>query len=75
MFDINTIKELGYYVYMLIDPRDGKPFYVGKGKENRVFQHIEDAINNPSISSDKYDTIRDIIAANMNVVHLIVCHG
>ena len=31
---------LGIYVYRLIDPRNGQTFYVGKGKGNRVFQHM-----------------------------------
>ena len=28
-----------YYVYVLIDPRNNKPFYVGKGKGDRVERH------------------------------------
>lgn len=32
---------LGYYVYRLVDPRNGQTFYVGKGKNNRVFQHMQ----------------------------------
>ena len=28
-----------YYVYSLIDPRNNKPFYIGKGKGNRVCKH------------------------------------
>jgi hypothetical protein len=28
-----------FYVYELIDPRDGKVFYVGKGKGERAWQH------------------------------------
>lgn len=28
-----------YYVYELIDPRDNKPFYVGKGKNDRMYKH------------------------------------
>ena len=38
-FNQKTIEELKYYVYCLIDPRDSKIFYVGKGKGNRVFQY------------------------------------
>lgn len=34
--------HLGYYVYLYIDPRDNRPFYVGKGKNNRVFAHLDD---------------------------------
>lgn len=43
------VKEaLGYYVYALVDPRNSKIFYIGKGKGNRVFQHAEAALlDNP----------------------------
>jgi len=30
-----------FYVYYLIDSRNNVPFYVGKGKENRMYQHEE----------------------------------
>ena len=49
MFDQKTISALGYYVYMLIDPRNDQPFYVGKGQGNRVFQHVIDAKTRKSI--------------------------
>ncbi len=35
-FSPEVAKELKYYVYRLIDPRNGQTFYVGKGKNNRV---------------------------------------
>jgi len=73
MFDPKTIEQLGYYVYMLIDPRDNKPFYVGKGINNRVFDHVKFAIDNPQIVSDKCDKIREIGAEN--VKHMILTHG
>jgi len=38
-----------YYVYQLIDPRLGKPFYVGEGKNQRAWSHQKFAsgCNNP----------------------------
>jgi hypothetical protein len=35
-------EHLKYYVYMYSDPRTGVPFYVGKGKGNRIFSHFKD---------------------------------
>lgn len=32
-----------YYVYQLIDPRNSKPFYVGKGKGERMYAHEREA--------------------------------
>ena len=35
--------RLGYYVYLYIDPRDGKAFYVGKGQDGRALSHLSEA--------------------------------
>ena len=29
-----------YYIYHYIDPRDNLPFYVGKGTNNRIYDHL-----------------------------------
>ena len=34
--------HLGYYVYLYVDPRTDKPFYVGKGVGRRVLAHLGD---------------------------------
>jgi len=39
------------YVYVYIDPRDGKPFYIGKGKANRLFSHLS-LISHPDDPSE-----------------------
>lgn len=38
-FSSYVAEKLGWYVYLLRDPRDGQVFYVGKGTGNRVFAH------------------------------------
>jgi len=44
-FSSEVIKKLAYYVYRLIDPRNGETFYVGKGKGNRVFHHVKGVLD------------------------------
>lgn len=43
-FSDKVKQKLGYYVYALADPRDNKIFYIGKGINNRIFQHEENSI-------------------------------
>ena len=43
-FTPEVIEKLNYYVYRLIDPRNGQTFYIGKGKGNRVFAHVNEAL-------------------------------
>ncbi|WP_231507368.1 MULTISPECIES: GIY-YIG nuclease family protein [unclassified Flavobacterium] len=73
-FSQKTQEELKSYVYILIDPRDNKIFYVGKGYGNRVFSHINEAIFNPS-ETEKLEIIRVIKIENLKVKHFIIRHG
>ena len=77
-FPPEVADKLGYYVYRLIDPRDGQTFYVGKGKGNRVFRHAqgvaerertEEAIgdNDPQ----KLRVIHGIHEEGLEVIHVI----
>ncbi|MGB1248254.1 MAG: LEM-3-like GIY-YIG domain-containing protein, partial [Chitinophagales bacterium] len=76
MFDEKICQQLKYYVYLLADPKTDEPFYVGKGKDNRVFNHVECALEDTTESQNlKYDTIRQIIDRGDTVKHIIVRHG
>ena len=85
MFTPEVIEQLQYYVYRLIDPRTGQTFYVGKGKGNRIYAHINDALksfdgqsyesNDEDEISEKIKQIREIKAAGLEVIHVIQRYG
>ena len=83
-FPPEVAKELGHYVYRLIDPRNGETFYVGKGKNNRVFEHALGVLKLPKVSkqegkpdwlSEKMQVIYDIQLYGFKVLHIIHRHG
>lgn len=84
-FNPEVCAELKYYVYRLIDHRNGMTFYVGKGKNNKIFAHAECALkNNGDIDYNpeqddeenlKYKTIREIKDAGLNVIYIIQKYG
>lgn len=62
-----VIERLGYYVYLLSDPRDDdEVFYVGKGIGNRVFAHARGALDLGE-DTPKADRIRSIVQAGHRV--------
>jgi len=77
-FTYEVINEIGFYVYRLIDPRNGNTFYVGKGKGNRVFAHMNGAVafeGDEDEASEKIGTIREIHQSGLDVIHVIHRHG
>ena len=81
-FPEEVARQLEWYVYRLIDPRNGETFYVGKGREDRVFVHSkgedEKALTQDEeqeILDPKLHRIKQIKAAGLEVGHVIHRHG
>lgn len=74
MFSQAVCERIGYYVYILKDPRDSSIFYVGKGNGNRVFQHVNGKLDNAT-TNDKIALIKDILSSGHQVEHHILRHG
>ncbi|MBI5849418.1 MAG: hypothetical protein HZB39_00030 [Planctomycetes bacterium] len=69
---------LASYVYLLRDPREVRPFYIGKGVGGRCFAHLVEARRTRQDSSrdfKKLDTIRAIEGRGDRVVIEILRHG
>lgn len=73
-FSEAVIERIGYYVYILKDPRNASFFYVGKGKGNRLFQHVQCALENAT-ENDKYNLICEIHKEGKEVEHFILRQG
>ena len=75
-FPPDVASKLRWYVYRLIDARNGETFYVGKGKGNRVFSHIraEQDLQGDDLDN-KIKRIREIRLAGFEVAHVIHRHG
>jgi uncharacterized protein len=75
-FPPGVAERLKYYVYRLIDPRDGTTFYVGKGKGNRLFSHIKEERDlDGDAKTNKLQHIHEIRHAGLDVIHIVHRHG
>lgn len=69
-FPPEVVEHMRSYVYLYLDPRDGLPFYVGKGIGNRAFSHLYD-----ETETEKVGKIKEICNAGFEPVIEILRHG
>jgi uncharacterized protein len=65
-----VISELKYYVYLYSHPISNEIFYVGKGKGNRVFSHLDD-----NKDSEKVSLLKRLKSENIKPKIEILIHG
>ncbi|HSI13678.1 MAG TPA: hypothetical protein VK961_16655 [Chthoniobacter sp.] len=70
LFSPAIAPQLDFYVYIYINPLDGRVFYVGKGRGNRAFSHL----NDPGPSA-KTALISEIRAAGKEPRIEVLVHG
>lgn len=61
-----------FYVYCLIDPDDNIPFYVGKGRLNRMYKHEKDVKNGKIVNLGNVeitDKIKKILSENKIIIY------
>jgi uncharacterized protein len=66
----DVARKLGYYVYVLVNPLDGRIFYVGKGRNKRALSHLQDTGR-----SRKFALLRQIRSAGKAAQIDILAHG
>ena len=60
-----------FYTYLLVDPRNSKIFYVGKGTGKRVFEHEKNVRNGRIDNAQKCGRIFEILSEGLAVEHII----
>ena len=75
-FPQHLFEHLQFYVYLYIDPRDNSIFYVGKGRGNRAFAHLDEVTDEEGEQeTEKVKRIRAIRAVKKEPRIELLAHG
>lgn len=66
----DVARKIGHYVYLYVDPRTRRPFYVGKGRGSRALAHL-----GTTKRSRKATILRDLRRAHRSPQIDILAHG
>lgn len=69
-FSQTVVSHLKYYVYLYSNPQTGEIFYVGKGKGNRVFAHLDEQSD-----SEKVQYLNELKTHGLTPNIEILIHG
>jgi hypothetical protein len=73
MLNNNPQDKRVYYTYVLTDPRTNLPFYIGKGKARRMYQHKNNALSETyKHKYELHDFINEIICEGYDIVYVKV---
>jgi len=61
------INKCMYYIYAYIDPRTNLPFYIGKGKDDRKFDHLNENSSKKE-NKEKYRIISEIKSQGLSPI-------
>lgn len=68
---VNKWQLKQFYVYLLIDPRGSNVFYVGKGTEDRLFQHGKE-VQRGNVETAKQKRINEIHQAGLRETKIVI---
>lgn len=82
-FSEQVCQSIGFYVYALTNPLENDSiFYIGKGKDNRIFAHVKCVSEDGTLPDDlnddsdlKSDTIKKILSKNKKPGMYIIRHS
>lgn len=66
-----SIQGQKYYVYILIRPDQNQPFYVGKGKNQRIFEHEKEVDYGFVCNPYKVNIIKKILSSGSKLIYAI----